>query len=278
MIVIVLVLLVMLFAMQFLPGVIVALALAAVEGAEVLNDPSRLAGRPVMVLSANIALGLLIPAALLAVRWIGGVPWRSVLANGRDFSWRRLLVLLPVMALVFTVAVLVTALLMPESYGALSVTGATVALLVITVLTMPLASAAEEVVFRGGIGPVVGSWFRGEKVAVIVGLIVSTVLFGVVHFANDPWLIAYQMWFGLVVGLLAITTRGIEASIAFHATHNVVLFVCATVMSGGGGITIDRGASDGDATMVVMLAFVPFHLLLLAIVYLMERRRRSVEQ
>ena len=274
---IVLVLLGMLLAMQFLPGAVVALVLVAIEGEEVLNDPARLAGRPVLVLSSNIALGLLIPAVLLVMRWIGGVPWSSVLANGRAFSWRRLLVLLPVMVPAFVAALLVTALVMPGTSGSFSVTGATLTLLFITVFTMPLASAAEEVLFRGGIGPAVGSWFRGEKTAVIVGLLASTVLFGVMHFSGDPWLIAYQLWFGLVMGLLALTTRGIEASIAFHATHNVVLFVWAMVMSGGSGLAIDRGVSDDNANMVVMLSFVPFHLLLLAIVHLMERRRRSQE-
>jgi len=265
-----------LFAMQFLPGAIVALMLVAVEGEQVLDDPAQLAGRPVMLLSANLALGLLIPTVLLLVRWIGGVPWRAVLASGRAFSWRRLFVLAPIVAVVFTIAVLLTVVLVPHAYGTFSVTGAMVVLLLITVFTMPLASAAEEVVFRGGIGPAVGSWFRGEKAAVVAGLLVSTVLFAFVHFSGDPWLVAYQVWFGLVVGLLALMTRGIEASVAFHAIHNVVLFVCATVLSGGAGIAVDRSGDDGNTTTVVMLVFVPFHVLLLAIVYLMERRRRPV--
>ncbi|MFC4561038.1 CPBP family intramembrane glutamic endopeptidase [Nocardiopsis mangrovi] len=262
------------FALQFLPGLIVAGVLAANGATQLGDDPARLVGHPLMIMAANISLGLMIPATLLIMAWMGGVPWRRVLAVGRRFSWRRLLTTTATAFPVFALGIWVTALLLPGSYGAFALTGATAVMLAVIVFTLPLAAAAEEIVFRGGIGPAVGSGAGGEKLAATVGLLVSTMVFTVVHFSADPWLVLYQLWIGLTAGLLAIITRGLEASIALHVAHNVVLFAASTLFASD-GLVIDRSAT-GDATnMTVTLTLIPCHIAVLAIAYLMERRRRA---
>lgn len=262
------------FALQFLPGVIVAGVLAASGATQLADDPARLVGHPLMIMAANVSLGLLIPVTLLIIARIGGVPARRVLAVGRRFSWRRLLTTTAAAFPVFALGIWVTALLLPDSYGAFALTGATAVMLAVSVFTLPLAAGAEEMVFRGGIGPAVGSSVGSGKVAATVGLLVSTVVFTAVHFSTDPWLVVYQLWIGLTAGLLAIITRGLEASIALHVAHNVVLFA-ASALFAGDGIVIDRSATGSATSMVVTLTLIPCHLVVLAIVHAMQRRRRS---
>ncbi|ANY07236.1 CPBP family intramembrane glutamic endopeptidase [Pseudonocardia sp. HH130630-07] len=258
--------------LQFLPAAVVLPVLSAVTGEQ---DPVRLVGHPVMLLAANLALGLLVPLTLVAVHVVGRVPWRAVLATGRSFSWRRLAVTVMALAPVFVVAVLTTALTVPGGYGEVRFDTPAVTLLVVTVLTMPLAAAAEEVLFRGVVGPAVGAWFRTPATAVVAGLAVSSVLFGAIHFATDPWMIGYTVWIGLAMGLLAVVTRGLETPIAFHVANNVVLFGLATLTSGGAGVVVDRSAGAGGDSMALVLTLVPFHLLVLGAVWLLERRRRA---
>lgn len=231
---------------------------------------------PVMMLGVNLSLiatGLL---ALLALRVIAGVPWRAAFAVGRRFSWGRLLRTAGVMAPVILVFFALMELLFPSvpmtGEAGFGITATGLALLAITVLTTPLQAAAEEVVFRGVIGEMVASWIRPASLALVVGIIASSLIFGASHGSVDPWLFAYYTIFGLSGALMARITDGLEASIAFHASNNTLLFIATALTIGDQGLTIDRSAGSGGPFMLV---FIALDLLLVAIVWLLEKRRRA---
>ena len=139
-------------------------------------------------------------------------------------------------------------------------------------LTTPLQAAAEEVVFRGVIGEMVASWIRPASLALVVGIIASSLIFGASHGSVDPWLFAYYSIFGLSGALMARITDGLEASIAFHASNNTLLFIATALTIGDQGLTIDRSAGSGGPFMLV---FIALDLVLVAIVWLLEKRRRA---
>src|SRR5699024_5639228 len=139
-------------------------------------------------------------------------------------------------------ALAVMTLAAPEQagLGQFAITGTTVGLVVVAVLTTPLQAAGEELAFRGAFLPAIASWIRPARTATIVGLVGSSIVFGLVHFSVDPWLLAYYTLFGACMALLAMITRGLEAPIAFHVSNNVILMVVSALFAGGGGVEIDR--------------------------------------
>jgi membrane protease YdiL (CAAX protease family) len=208
---------------------------------------------PSVLLFTNLALVLAIPLATLLQWGFFGVRPRFLSSVEGRFRWRwagRLaLVVLPVWA----VYVLVLFLLEPG--GEVRLDGTAIALIAIVLLTTPLQAAGEEYGMRGLVQRSVGGWFRSPRAALIVGAVISGVLFCSAHFAGDPWLIAYYFLFGVAMSVAAWGTGGIEAPIVIHAINNVCIFLPAAVL-GGLDQGIDRSAGSGGPIMLVPMAMV----------------------
>ena len=126
--------------------------------------------------------------------------------------------------------------------------------------------------FRGALMPAVASWIRAAKPALIVGMIASSILFGLVHMSVDPWLLTYYTAFGACMAAMAVISRGLEAPIAFHVTNNVIMMVAGALFADGQGIVIDRSVGMGGPFMLVAIAV---DLAAVAVVWLYERRQRT---
>lgn len=255
---------------MFATQLILTLIVAGIEHAISGRPLTSMGITPLMLLGVNLSLVTGAIIALVCLRWIAGVPWRGALASGRRFSWGRLgrtaAIALVVVVIVFGLEALA------EPLPPMALTANAVALIIVTLLTTPLQAAAEEIMYRGVIGPLVGSWIRPATAAVVVGVIVSSLMFGMSHFASDPWLIAYYVTFGLCGALMAVITRGLESSIAFHAVNNTILFIITALSASDQGVEIDRSAGQGGPFMLV---FMGMDLLVVASVWLLERRHRS---
>ncbi|MBR8740829.1 CPBP family intramembrane glutamic endopeptidase [Nocardiopsis sp. MG754419] len=252
-----------------------AILASLIETAFSTDGEPPVGSTPLMVLMGNLALGAMVPLTLLVMRWIGKVPVRAGFTTGRPFSWPRMLRLMGLLFAPLCVIMLVIQGLAGFPPGGVVITGTTVVMLVIVVCTAPLQAAGEEVVFRGGIGPALGSWVRHPRAAAALALVVSSLLFGLVHFASDPWLSFYYTWLGFVFGTMALVTRGLEAPIALHAVNNVVALGSGVLLSGGGPLVVDRAASGGNESMIIVLVFVPTQVLIVGILYLAERRHTA---
>ena len=95
--------------------------------------------------------------------------------------------------------------------------------LIVILLTSPLQAMAEEIFFRGYLLQALGSlvarpWF---------GVVVSAVLFALLHGLQNPALFADRLAFGLLAGLLVWRTGGLEAGIAAHVVNNVCAYTLA---------------------------------------------------
>lgn len=91
-------------------------------------------------------------------------------------------------------------------------------LLVVLLLT-PLQAAGEEYAFRGYLTQVFGSHF-----GVYAAVVVPALLFALAHGAQDPPIFIDRFAFGLVAGVLVVTTGGLEAGIAMHVLNNWLAF------------------------------------------------------
>ena len=131
------------------------------------------------------------------------------------------------MSVVALVAQVVLGMLLPsagdpslEGGGVNPMTGQTVALLIVVLLTTPLQAAGEEYAFRGYLLQAVGSITKRAWLA----LAVTSLLFAMAHgFQNFP-LFFDRFMFGFIAGWLVIRTGGLEAGIALHILNNLLAF------------------------------------------------------
>jgi membrane protease YdiL (CAAX protease family) len=99
--------------------------------------------------------------------------------------------------------------------------------IVMVVVLVPFQGAAEEYVFRGFLLQTIGSWIPWRRTGLAVAVVVSTVVFALLHVPNG-----YNVWgildvgsFGLVAAIIVVRTGGLEATILQHALNNVMIFV-----------------------------------------------------
>ena len=202
------------------------------------------------------------------------VPWRSILSFPRRFDRRRLIEYL-LWALGFTAIGNATPRrLAPEQtpWIGLGITGTTVAMLAVIVLTTPLAALAEELMFRGTALPAVASWIRPGRLALATGVIVSSITFAATHLASDPWLAGYHVFLGVATAVMAIRTRGLEAPIAFHVANNALTAILNALLSGGGDFDASRTAEAGSPHLLIPAVLVTA---LVFVIWVRERRREA---
>lgn len=205
---------------------------------------------PTLLLSVNLSNALSIPIAMLLQwgffgqrpRWIHSVVGR--------FRWRVLgrgaLIVLPVWALYVALSTLVA----PDAPAA-GLSGESILMLVIVVLTTPLQAAGEEYGARGLITRAAGSWVSGRRAALAVGTLVSSTIFMLAHGAGDPWLIAFYFLFGVGLSLVTWRTGGLEVAIVIHTVNNMVAFGIGILSGQDLSNLLDRSDGTGGPAVLV---------------------------
>ncbi|SBT65937.1 Membrane protease YdiL, CAAX protease family [Micromonospora sediminicola] len=240
----------------------------AIEGSD---DPMSPVMTPLKSLAVNISIGTSGVVAVLLLARIAKVPWRRLISSPRAVDTRRLTYYLVIAAVLVGAGIGVVALVAPDSPGwtTFGVSGTTIGLLAVTVLSTPLQSTGEELLWRSAVLPAAASWVRAVRPALAVGLVVSSLGFAVLHGSSDPWLFGYFTFIGLCTGLMAIISGGVEAPVAFHVANNVLFGVVSTVMADGEPYAIDRATDSGDASLLILAAV---NVAMVVLVWSRERR------
>lgn len=186
---------------------------------------------PTLFLANNLLLASLIPLSMLTQWAFFGVRPRwmdSVIGAWRWHLMGRSAIFIVPIFLLYTGAGIALAI---ASLIGEPPSGTTVALLIMIVLTTPLQAAGEEYGFRGFIARTVGSWSSRTGVSFAIGTAASSIVFALVHFAADPWLIAYYLVFAVAMSLIVRATGGLEIAVLIHTLNNVLLLIPAVVLS-----------------------------------------------
>ncbi|NIK57962.1 CPBP family intramembrane glutamic endopeptidase [Kribbella shirazensis] len=184
------------------------------------------------LLATNLTLIALIPLSILVARWLNRqTPGLLSSVVGR-LRWRPLawFALVAVVLELIAFAIIEfgdVPLATGERHGGPAASDA-IAVIAVTLLTSPIQAAAEEYYFRGYLLQAVGAFVKGWAVAVVVTALLFTAAHGIWPW-DSPALFVDRLAFGLVGGLLAVRTGGLEASIAAHAANNVTTFVFAAM-------------------------------------------------
>jgi uncharacterized protein len=246
-----------------------ALTLFAPEQASsYMSDLTELNITPVVLLTVNLSLAMLIPVTFLTIRVLHRMRprWLGSVRPGLRWGWLAQLTGLALVAtIVFSLLIgLVVSDAMPTEPARELSTSTTVAYLVVILLTSPLQSAAEEYVFRGyllqAFGALVSSrWFT---------LVLTSLLFALAHGTQNLPLFADRFLFGFVAGALVIYTGGLEVGIALHLVNNVVVLAIAT-MTGA----VSESLNVSEATWSMLLVDIGQLLVFGALVVWWARRR-----
>lgn len=242
-----------------------------IEGSD---DPMSATLTPLNFLAVNLATIAAGVVAILLLARLAGVPWRRLISSPRVFDRRRLGEYLVGAAVLVAVGIGVVALVAPDSPGwiAFGVSGTTVVILVLTLLTTPLQALGEELMFHSAALPAAASWVRAVRPALVLGLVVSSLGFALLHGSSDPWLFGYYAFISASTGLMAIMSGGIEAPVAFHVANNVLFTSVNTLMSDGEPFSIDRSTDTGDAAVLILGAV---NIAMLVFVRLRERKNAA---
>jgi membrane protease YdiL (CAAX protease family) len=213
---------------------------------------------PVTMATTFASTALLIPWSMVVQRWLYGVRGSSLHSVLRVFRpavlGRAVLVLAPVWA----VYMVVLAALEPSPGGSWEAADL-LFMFAVTIVVVPLQTAGEEYGYRGLIFRVAASWGRGPRSALVLGVVVSAVLFTAIHLSTDIWLNLQFLAVGVAFALITWRTGGLETAVVLHAANNVFGLLLALVLHADLGAATDRSAGAGSAVFlipVVLLAII----------------------
>ncbi|TFD87005.1 CPBP family intramembrane metalloprotease [Cryobacterium lactosi] len=252
--------------------ILVFQAVVMIEGPA---DPLKPRLTPLTILASGISTAITALIATMLVARLARVSWRSVFSHNRKFDWRRLGIYFAASVLLVGLSVVATALIAPESagWGGFDVGATTIGIILVTLLAIPLQAAGEEVAFRGVVVPAAGSWFRGVRPAIVLGIILSGALFALVHVSIDPWFVSYLFVFSACTVLMGLISGGLEAAMALHVANNVLVGIINALFAGNDATVVDRAAGSGPGASLIILMVM--NVAVLGTVWLIERKKRS---
>ncbi|MBX0299152.1 CPBP family intramembrane metalloprotease [Cryobacterium sp. 1639] len=201
---------------------------------------------PVTLAVVLLSLIPLLPALLLATRIVGAQRVGLLSSVAGRLRWRWMLRCASVAAAVYLVGYLVI-------FAVSALGGESVApdlgrpelpvLLILTVLLVPLQSAAEEYVFRGYLMQTIGGWLRHPAFAILLPI----PLFVIGHDYELIGMIDVAV-FAAAAGWLTWRTGGLEAAIALHVVNNLSIFGLSAI-----GLVDPNGTDLGPVDLVFSL-------------------------
>lgn len=216
---------------------------AAVKRLLDVQDPT-----PATLAYINVVLGSTILLTWLVTRVFHGLKpgWLSSVRPRIRWTYFFACLAVSVLALIATLVVsAVVGAIAPSSDqgvgsdGVNDFTATTRDFLLVILLLTPFQAAGEEYVFRGYLTQAFGG-ITGSKAIAVVG---PALLFALAHGAQDPPVFVDRFAFGLVAGILVISTGGLEAGIAMHVLNNFFAYGLALAYTDMGSALNPTGGS-----------------------------------
>ena len=141
---------------------------------------------------------------------------------------------------------------------------------VLVLLLVPFQAAAEEIVFRGGLLQVLGSWIKNPWVPMIL----TSLLFAMAHLYDLVGLVAVGTM-GFAAAFLTWRTGGLEAAISVHIVNNYIAFgVLASGVTGDTAQVAETGLGWSD--LVSHLASLVIYVLLVELLFRRRVAKRTI--
>lgn len=205
---------------------------------------------PLYHASTMFSLALLIPWSMCIQRWlygVRGVSLHSVVSRFRfDVFGRAFVLFSPVWMVVVVLGVLTPGEQVYWSHADL------IGIFIATLLLTPLQAAGEEYGLRGLVFRVAGSWARGPRAGLVIGVLVSSVVFTAIHGSTDPYITVWYFVWAAGMALMTWRSGGLEIAIVLHAVFNTGTLILAALLRVDLGAALqDRSAGVGSPYLLV---------------------------
>ena len=165
------------------------------------------------------SIAVMLPSIALAALIVRDRPYSSYTSSRGGWNWGAFAKCLIVAVVVMGISTFVTAFIPSDAPEPDHVIQFTVVGFIVCTVLLPFQCIAEEYVFRGFFLQTFGSWFKLP----VVGVIVSAVVFAAGHPYNDIGVVLIFAG-GIIWGVVAWQTKGLEASSAAHIVNNYIAF------------------------------------------------------
>ena len=164
-----------------------------------------------------ISIAVFIPAIYIASKIVRDRPFSSYASSRGGWNWKLYFKCLLIPLAVYIIANVIS---IPfDNNPKTSTSQVSLITMVLSLILIPLQCIAEEYVFRGALMQALGSWFKIP----ILAIIIQAILFALLHSYDALGVVSIAIS-GVVYGLLAWRTNGIEAGAAIHSINNLMGF------------------------------------------------------
>ncbi|MHA7057324.1 lysostaphin resistance A-like protein [Aquimarina sp. M1] len=155
---------------------------------------------------------------------------KSLTTSRAKIDWKRVLFMFSVVTLYIIGTTGILYYFYPEEFQLNFEPKAFMVLAIMAILIVPIQTSFEEYLFRGYMMQGLGLATKLRWVA----LIVTSVIFGLMHFGNPevakigPQIMVYYIGTGLFLGIITLMDEGLELALGFHAANNLVTALLVT--------------------------------------------------
>jgi len=227
-----------------------------------------------LVLGLLGSLGMLI-AIILCNKYINGNTFLSLTTSRQKIDFNRIFYSFSLWASFMVFSILLGYFMMPENYDTNFNLKPFLILTLISFLLFPIQTSAEEYLFRGYMIQNLGLITRNRWFP----LIASSVLFGLVHFANPEvpklgnMIFVYYIGSGLFAGIITLMDEGLELALGWHAANNIALALLFTTdYTAVQTDSILKGIGDAPDQMQFSDVFFPVFIVFPAVIYIFSKK------
>ena len=164
-----------------------------------------------------ISIAVFIPALYIASKIVRDRPFSSYASSRGGWNWK---LYFKCLLIPLAVYIIVNVISIPfDNNPKTSTSQVSLITMVLSLILIPLQCIAEEYVFRGALMQALGSWFKIP----ILAIVIQAIIFALLHSYDALGVISIAIS-GVVYGLLAWRTNGIEAGAAIHSINNLMGF------------------------------------------------------
>ena len=194
-------------------------------------DVNQIMEEMITRLGTNVTFALLVSplsiACLVLLFWVKFIHNQTILSlttSRKKVDWNRVFFSFSLWGGFTVVSTLVLYYLAPENFTINFNASKFFVFLILALFLIPLQTSFEEYLFRGYLMQGIGVVTKSR----LVPLIVTSVLFGVMHIANPEVgklgliIMIYYIGTGFFLGIITLMDEGLELALGFHAANNLI--------------------------------------------------------
>lgn len=228
----------LLFQMIMLIPLMAKATASGISISEIAENPNILFNPDAIGMNRSLLLALMMGMFVftllflwLALKLFHKKTLSSIITGFEKIRWNRYIFAFAIWACLIFLLTIISYLTSPEDMVLQFDISKFFILLIVSIVFIPIQTATEELIFRGYLMQGFGQVFKNG----IAPLIITSVLFGLMHAANPETkahglliMMPYYIFFGVFLGVLTLMDEGTELAMGIHCANNLVSALLVT--------------------------------------------------